>query len=199
MEECLVEEENQEISSRSLSVTQSLNRKARRRLAQEIVSSNLRCMNVSAQKSIVTLKRRQARPPGCTFLGAKAITTPVHLMSKDSQLMELVIDSGSDITLISENCLKNLSGPPKMKTGQKINLVQLTGAASITGYVNLPIFFSTPSGPVRMDVEAYVVKGMTAPLILGNNFADQSDLSLLHQDGNTKLLLGSSQRYLHVH
>jgi hypothetical protein len=198
MEECLVEEENQEISSRSLSVTQSLNRKARRRLAQEIVSSNLRCMNVSAENSIVTLKRRQARPPGCTFLGAKAITTPVHLMSEDSQLMELVIDSGSDITLISENCLKNLSGPPKMKTGQKINLVQLTGAASITGYINLPIFFSTPSGPVRMDVEAYVVKGMTAPLILGNDFADQFDLSLLRQDGNTKLLLGSSQRYVYV-
>jgi hypothetical protein len=62
MEECLVEEENQEISSRSLSVTQSLNRKARRRLAQEIVSSNLRCMNVSAEKSIVILKCRQARP-----------------------------------------------------------------------------------------------------------------------------------------
>jgi hypothetical protein len=49
-----------------------------------------------------------------------------------------------------------------------------------------------------MDVEAYVVKGMTAPLILGNDFADQYDLSLLRHEGKTRLLLGSSQRFVRV-
>jgi hypothetical protein len=49
-----------------------------------------------------------------------------------------------------------------------------------------------------MDVEAYVVKGMTAPLILGNDFADQFDLSLLRHEGQSRLLLGSSQRFVPV-
>ena len=190
--------EENEVSSRTLSVTKSLNRKSRRRLAQEIVSINQQCMNVNVVGAPITLRRRQARPPGCTFLGAKAIVTPVYLMHEDTNLTELVIDSGSDITLISENCLKNLKLPPKVRTGQKINLVQLTGSAGITGYVSLPIIFPTSNGPVRIDVEAYVVKGMTAPLILGNDFSDQYDLSLIRQDGITRLQLGSSSRFVPV-
>jgi hypothetical protein len=189
---------NYSVSTRSFSVTKSLTRKIRKKLANEIIKSNSLCMDLPTEGSSITLKRRQARPPGCTFLGAKAIVAPVCLTQENCNPTELVIDSGSDITLMSENHLKNMKNAPKIKTGQKINLVQLTGSATIAGFVNLPIIFSTPSGPVRMDVEAYVVKGMTTPLILGNDFADQYDLSLLRQDGQTKLLLGSSQRYINV-
>ena len=49
-----------------------------------------------------------------------------------------------------------------------------------------------------MDVEAYVVKGMTALLILSNDFADQYNLSLLRQEGQTRLLLGESQQWIEV-
>src|ERR1700742_135283 len=49
-----------------------------------------------------------------------------------------------------------------------------------------------------MDVEAYVVKGMTAPVILGNDFADQFDLSLIRSDGQTRLVLGESERSVNV-
>ena len=184
--------------SRVYSIKHSLNRKLRRKLAQEIVIRNDHNMNISDQGSLVTLKRRQARPPGCSFLGAKAIETTVHLMQDGCNLTPLVVDSGSDITLISESHLKSMKNPPKIRTGQKVNLVQLTGAASITGFVSVPIIFSTKSGPVRMEVEAYVCKGMTAPLILGNDFSDQYDLSILRQNGITSLLLGSSQRTVKV-
>jgi selenophosphate synthase len=119
-------------------------------------------------------------------------------MKEDVNLTELVIDSGSDITLISEAYLKKLDSPPKVRTGQRINLVQLTGATAITGYVNLPVFFHTMEGTVRMDVEAYVVKGMTAPAILGNDFAEQFDLSLVRQEGKTRLVLGGSNRSVEV-
>ncbi|THH26480.1 hypothetical protein EUX98_g7699 [Antrodiella citrinella] len=34
--------------------------------------------------------------------------------------------------------------------------------------------YQTHTGPLKMNVEAYVVKGMTAPFILGNDFADHS-------------------------
>jgi hypothetical protein len=124
--------------------------------------------------------------------------TKVNLLKEMQNHTNMVIDSGSDISLISENHLKTLENPPKPKTGRKINLVQLTGETSITGYVNLPVFFDTPEGTVQMDIEAYVVKGMTTPLILGNDFADQFDLSLLRQDGLTHLLLGESNRKVQV-
>jgi hypothetical protein len=119
-------------------------------------------------------------------------------MKEKINCIDMVIDSGSDITLISENYLKKMDIAPKPKTGQKINLIQLTSATAIIGYVNVPIYFETLEGFVRMDVEAYVVKGMTTPIILGNDFADQFDLSLLRQDGQTRLPLGESNRSVSV-
>ena len=83
------------------------------------------------------------------------------------------MNSGSDITLISVKTLEPLLEVPKIKQGQKINLIQVTGKALISGYIDLEIFFHTKNGPVKIKVEAYVVKGMTTPLILENNFTDQ--------------------------
>jgi hypothetical protein len=88
----------------------------------------------------------------------------------------MIIDSRSDITLISTKTLDSLSETPKVRKGQKINLVQVTRKASISGYVKLDLYFHTKEGPVKIKVEAYVVKGMTTPLILGNDFADQYSL-----------------------
>ena len=75
--------------------------------------------------------------------------------------MDIIIDSRYDITLITEKTLGGLSESPKIKKGQKINLVQVTGKASISGYVELDLYFGTKEGPVKIKVEAYVVKGMT--------------------------------------
>jgi len=65
-----------------------------------------------------------------------------------------------------------MQNPPKVKQGQRINLVQVTGNTSISEYVEIDLYFHTPGGPVKINVEAYVVKGMTSPFILGNDFAD---------------------------
>ena len=111
---------------------------------------------------------------------------------------DIIIDSGSDITLISSECLKNLVSKPKVKTGQKINLVQVTGSATINGYVDIPIYFTTSEGNVLLEVEAYVVKGMSTPFILGNDFADQYQLSIMRKEGHTKLILGESNREINA-
>ncbi len=47
-----------------------------------------------------------------------------------------------------------------------------------------------------MWLEAYVVKDMNTPLILGNDFADQYSLSILCENGNTSLKLGDSGHYI---
>ncbi|KAJ7606274.1 hypothetical protein DFH06DRAFT_1348161 [Mycena polygramma] len=112
--------------------------------------------------------------------------------------MKVIIDSGSDITLISLKALERLLNPPKIKAGQDIKLVQVTGKSSISGYVTLDLFFHTPDGPVKLTVEAYVVKGMSAPFILGNDFADQYSISVIRDDGEAYLEFGSSERRLKV-
>lgn len=53
-------------------------------------------------------------------------------------------------------------------------------------------------GPVKIEVEAYVVKGMSTPLILGNNFADKYSISVLRIDGETRLELSESGRQMKV-
>ena len=44
-----------------------------------------------------------------------------------------------------------------------------------------------------MGIEAYIVKDMNVPLILGNDFADQYSLSIIWDNGNTSLKLGNSR------
>jgi len=72
-----------------------------------------------------------------------------------------------------------MQNPPKVRQGQKINLVQVTGNASISGYIEVDIYFHTPDGMVKINVKAYVVKGMASPFILGNDFADQYSISVI--------------------
>ena len=56
-------------------------------------------------------------------------------------------------------------------------MIQVTGTSKISGFVTLPIYFDSDDRPVLIEVEAYVVKGMTTLVILGNDFADQYSIS----------------------
>ena len=58
------------------------------------------------------------------------------------------------------------------------------GNASISGYVDIDLYFHTLDGPIKINVEAYVVKGMSTPLILGNDFMDQYSISVICQEGS---------------
>ena len=46
--------------------------------------------------------------------------------------------------------------------------------------------------PAVLRLEAYIIKDMNALLILGNDFADQYSLSIIHNNGMTSLKLGDS-------
>lgn len=178
----------------------SLNRRSRRRLAKEIgqVHYTLSKERLPSGQVLVELKKIMARPPGCSFLGSKAAQVPCFINSPTANASNIIIDSGSDITLISQSFLSTINPPPKAKIGQKINLVQVTGKASISGFVEFDLYFPTPEGPVKLEIKAYVVKGMTTPLILGNDFADQYSLSVIRRDGETFLDLGDCGRSLKI-
>jgi hypothetical protein len=139
-----------------------------------------------------------ARTPGCSFLGATPTEANATVGGLNVDPMKVIVDSGSDITLISQKALGGLTYPPKIKAGQDIKLIQATGRSSISGFITLDLFFHTDDGPVKLNVEAYVVKGMTAPFILGNDFADQYSISVIREEGQAYLQFGASGRRLQV-
>ena len=94
--------------------------------------------------------------------------------------------------------LNSLPNPPRIHSGERINLVQVTGSATLGGYVKIPLEFDTLEGPVILELEAYVVKGMNTPFILGNDFGDQYQLSLLRQGDRSFLVFGDTGRQIEV-
>ena len=70
----------------------------------------------------------------------------------------------------------------KLRQGQKINLVQVMGNASTSGYMDIDLYFHKPDGQVKINVEAYVVKGMSTPFILGNDFTDQYSILVIWKE-----------------
>ena len=136
-----------------------LNRNTRRRLAREIAEVyHSISSDPSMSKPLVELKKHQARPPGCSFLGSQAAQVPATFNSMDKNLAKVIVDSGSDITLISQKLLTEMLAQVKLRQGQKINLVQVTGNASISGYVDIDLDFPTPDGPVKINVKAYALR-----------------------------------------
>ena len=93
-------------SSKNLSSTPKvpLNRNTRRRLAREIAEVHHSISNNSSgSKPLVELRKHQVRPPGCSFLGSQAAQVPATVNFLDKNLTKVIIDSGSDITLILQN------------------------------------------------------------------------------------------------
>lgn len=176
-----------------------INRKTRRKLAHEIHTSSFVTQVQEDNGELIELRKHLGRPPGCSFLGSKVTEAYASINALDTKPIPVIIDSGSDITLISQKTLDQMLKAPKIRIGQRIKLIQVTGKAIITGYVILDLIFKTPEGPVQMKVEAYVVKGMSADFILGNDFTDQYSISVIREEGETTLKFGTSGRSVRVH
>ena len=85
-----------------------LNWNTRRCLAWEIAKVHHSISNNShGSKPLVELRKHQVRPPGCSFLGSQAAQVPATVNFLNKNLTKVIIDSGSDITLISQKSLWN--------------------------------------------------------------------------------------------
>lgn len=175
-------------------VNPNLSRKNRRQLARAIQNATYHVETSALNKPLVELKRLMSRPPGCAFLGSKATEGTCYLKEYGDNHTKIIFDSGSDITLISQKALSYLSTSTKVHLGLRINLVQVTGSAAISAYVAPDLFFDTPEGLVKLVVEAYVVKGISTPFILGNDFSNQYSLSLIRENGQSHIAFGDSGR-----
>jgi deoxyuridine 5'-triphosphate nucleotidohydrolase len=149
---------------------------------------------VSTSNKLIIMPKIMERPPGCSFIGTSPTSANVRLGDTKGPVVKVIIDSGLDITLISQETLQKMPKPPKQHQGKQVKLSQVTSKITISGYVDLPLIFETSQGPVQTDVEAYIVKGMTTPLILGNDFADQYSLSIIRNEGESTLKFANTGR-----
>ncbi len=65
------------------------------------------------KNKLIVLPKMAERPPGCSFIGTSPTTTMVKLGDMDRPSAKIIIDSGSDITLVSPEALLQMPNPPK--------------------------------------------------------------------------------------
>ncbi|KIY62093.1 hypothetical protein CYLTODRAFT_335515, partial [Cylindrobasidium torrendii FP15055 ss-10] len=110
-------------------------------------------------------------PAGMAALGTRALHIQVRVNRPDSMPLVGRLDSCADITLISDEYCRAQVNFPKPRAGMKMRLIHLTGDAMVLGYVQVPIYVQTSAGQTLVfHTEAYVVKGMKVPLLLGEDF-----------------------------
>lgn len=104
--------------------------------------------------------------------------------------MQLRLDSGADVTLISQEFWQSLRSTPKLKTGIKMNLHALTNSTKIVGYVVIHVFMRSLEGKVLdFEEEAYVVPGMRVPILLGEDFQKNYNILVHRHEGGVHLSL----------
>jgi hypothetical protein len=110
--------------------------------------------------------------PGDSALGVSVLSVKGWIGSLEDALVDLRLDSCADITLISEETHAALINPPLIRQGHRMSLAQLTDKGTkIKGYMKLPILMRAVTGELLMlEAEAYVVKGMSVPILLGEDF-----------------------------
>ncbi|PBK64293.1 hypothetical protein ARMSODRAFT_840740, partial [Armillaria solidipes] len=113
---------------------------------------------------------------------------PVHLRH----------NSCVDINLLSLEYYKTMVNPPSIRKGTKMNLWQLTDKDSkIEGYVSVPIFtLSENRELIETEVEAYVVPQMSVPILLGEDYQLNYELTVKwsNKQGVT-ILYGDQDKY----
>ena len=129
---------------------------------------------------VICCTKVRTAPPGKSALGITALSIyGGRLGSPSSPEVQLRLDSGADITLISEDCYKALQPRPKLQKGMKLSLFELTNQVKILGYINLLIFIMMEDGRVLEFIEeAYMIPGMNVPVLLGEDFQVNYEVSV---------------------
>ncbi|KAG6913536.1 hypothetical protein DXG01_006129 [Tephrocybe rancida] len=99
--------------------------------------------------------------------------------SLEAMPMQARLDSGADITLMSEEYLETLAEAPAIKEGIHMKLYHLTRHAKVLGYVKIPMYAATTDSKiVSFELEAYVMRDMQVPLLLGEDFQTMYELGV---------------------
>ncbi|KAF9489042.1 hypothetical protein BDN71DRAFT_1435665 [Pleurotus eryngii] len=140
----------------------------------------------SESPQLICAIRRQQFPEERSSLGIRALHMRAHIGSLKSPAFTARLDSGADVTLMSEDFLGTITEPPKIREGVHMQLYQLTGSAKVLGYVHTKLLVHTVMGEaVIFELEAYIVQGindMDIGFRARKAFTGQSFLKGKHRD-----------------
>src|SRR5271169_4504283 len=134
------------------------------------------------------------RPAGHAVRGVDAFKLLCHVNSLKEPASIVIGDSGAAPILISQSFLENLQcSKPKPRAGRQLKLLQLTGMAESSEYVRLNLYFQSQLGPVCLKgVEAYVVKGMKANMLIREDTQLAWQLNTMRNEGRRHWRVGDS-------
>jgi hypothetical protein len=144
-----------------------------------------------SKSEMVTLKPKRNPRPGDSAIGVSVLSVRGRIGSLENDDVDLRLDSCADITLLSEEYHRSMKSPPPIREGRKMSLAQLTDdGTSIKGFTKLKVFMSTISGEIiETEAEAYVVKGMSVPILLGEDFQLNYELGVSRNvEAGTKII-----------
>ncbi|KZV78520.1 hypothetical protein EXIGLDRAFT_573544, partial [Exidia glandulosa HHB12029] len=111
-------------------------------------------------------------PPGMSSMGISVLSARGIVSSREEGIITLRLDLGASISLVAESYLTSLKHPPKIRTGMKVAIAQLTNKdPKIKGYVHVPVWIVAEDGTrLKFMAELYVVPEMTIEVLLGEDF-----------------------------
>ena len=120
----------------------------------------------------VRMPKKRFYPAGESSVGVSVLSVKGWVGHLDNSQTDLRLDSCADVTLISEEYYNSLRARPLIQQGMRMRLWQLTDTdSSLKGFVQIPVFMLTDDGiTVETEAEAYVVPGMTVPILLGEDY-----------------------------
>ena len=125
-----------------------------------------------AKETRVRISKARSPKLGLSALGISVMSVRGKVGSTRNETVDLRLDSGADITLISEEFFSSLKDRPKVQQGMRMKLWQLTDDdCELKGFIRIPIFMYTSEGVcVETEAEAYIVPKMTVPILLGEDY-----------------------------
>lgn len=120
----------------------------------------------------IKVPKRKKAAPGRAAVGTSVLSIRGRVNRVQEREIDLRLDSGADVSLVSLEFLSSLKVKPSVKQGLKMKLWQLTSKnETLAGYVTLPLFVEAEDGTLlESEVEAYIVPGMSVDILLGEDY-----------------------------
>ncbi|KAJ7215079.1 hypothetical protein GGX14DRAFT_392334 [Mycena pura] len=124
------------------------------------------------ERKPIVLQTRRAHKSGESSLGVSVLSIRGWVGSDKDEETDLRLDSCADISLISYELYSCLKNKPPLKQGKAMKLAQLTDTGTkIQGYTRVRILVTSEDGQLlETEAEVYVVKGMSVPILLGEDY-----------------------------
>jgi hypothetical protein len=150
------------------------------------------------ETTVKPVAKIRSLPEGYSSLGIKALHIKAMVSSINGVEIRGWLNSGADITLMSEEYWETLKERPPIKEGLQMRLYHLTGYARVLGYVRTTLYTKdTNDLYASFELEAYVVRGMKVPLLLGEDFQTMYELGIRHcMMGMNEVLVGRTGRVI---